>query len=66
MVHRKANGEKGTLTIVRKHLGGHKDMFLDANEMLFLKAPKSRLGNWNNAGVFAVHKKLGSHLSKKF
>lgn len=65
MVYRKANGEKGTLDYREKApLGATKDMFLDANgNVIPGKSTKTPLAigiPGTIAGVFAVHKKLGS------
>lgn len=65
MVYRKANGEKGTLDYREKApLAATKDMFLDANgNVIPGKSTKSPLAigiPGTIAGVFEVHKKLGS------
>ncbi|MBP2282263.1 gamma-glutamyltranspeptidase/glutathione hydrolase [Flavobacterium sp. CG_23.5] len=65
MVYRKANGEKGTLDYREKApLAATKDMFLDKKgNVIPGKSTKSPLAigiPGTIAGIFAVHKKLGS------
>lgn len=65
MVYRKANGETGTLDYREKApLAATKDMFLDSNgNVIPGKSTKTPLAigiPGTIAGVFAVHKKLGS------